>query len=608
MKRILTQSIAFVALVLCVSFAFAQGPRVKVSNDDPRWGEKITITYTAQDGSVWAQPNNADTLFCATNVRGVRPEHAIVQPMRHVSGPMYQAELTVPDSTNSLWIEICIPTDRVPDGITIFTCRTRNGKLTPGSIIEATTNMDSAIAVDLQLYPKDYTIYAKAYDRAMELKQAGAITLTDSARKRMLIGSTDKMLANPDNSIAWQLGMASIYSRRRRDSLEHLYLANAARCTTFDPIFNDGEFWQRFFAPVMTKTGIEIEYEPGRILAPLIERFPRTEMAHSWMRSGAFDTLSNAGIFRHVAEAWKSSHDVDVLESISQGFAYAKSPVYDPKTALVWFTRTEESSRTGAGFYSGDNIFSSMGRLPHILSGKASVLITLGRTDEAITLARTAMTQAKQPYEKQEIGAVLAKAYLAAGRLEDAKRAFGMALAASNQNTIDGLEDLYAKAKNPNETQADFAKRLIDTYGSAVDLPIIPDFHFTTLDGMTGSLAGLRGKVVVLDCWFTTCAGCIIEKASMNKLVESFNGDTNVVFLSVALNDAATVKRFLEHTPSKFKIVPDGQDICNKIGVNGYPTHIVIGRDGKTLGFDMGGSETEGETMRPKIERALGKL
>ncbi len=595
--------------VIFTSSLHAQQARVHVSNDDPKWGEKITVSYVAASGSTWANADNRDTLYCAASVRGVRPEHAIIQVMRHVRDSTYETELTVPDSTYSLWVEICIPSDRVPDGITVFTCRTRDEKPTPGALIETRTNIDSARDADLALFPNDYTAYVKAYDKARELAQAGAITMTDSGWKHMLISSTDQLLAHPDNTASWHLAVAGIYDRRGRDSLSHIYLANAAHFTTFDPIYNDANFWSRFFAPSMNKNGgMDWHLTSGRLIAPLVERFPRTAMAHDWIRHSAQDTLVSASIFRHVADAWSTSHDVDVLQSIAMGYGYAKGPLYDPKTALVWYTRAEESSRTLSGFYSGDNIWSGMGRLGHILAGKASTLSALGRNDEAIALARSAMVQAKQQYEKQEIGAVFAKAYLDAGRIEDAKRAYGMTLSASTRNTMDGLDALYQKCRQGSETQAEFTKRLIDTYGHDVDLPAIPDFHFTTLDGTSGTLAGLQGKVVVLDCWFTTCAGCVIEKASLNKLVDAYAGDTNVVFLSIALNDAPTVQRFLERTPSKFKVVPEGQEICDKLGVTGYPTHIIIGRDGKTIGYDMGGNATEGESMRPKIDRALTKL
>ena len=99
----------------------------------------------------------------------------------------------------------------------------------------------------------------------------------------------------------------------------------------------------------------------------------------------------------------------------------------------------------------------------------------------------------------------------------------------------------------------------------------------------------------------------MIERPSLNALVDSFHGDTNIVFLSVALDDVATLERHLKTSQSKFKIIPHGEEICGKLGVTGYPTHIIIGRDGTTLGFELGGSTTEGEQMRPKIEAALAR-
>ncbi len=603
--------LAVASLLFLPSSLWAQNEtRVHVSNDDPRWGEKITVTYNPASGSIWANPDNHDTLYCASNVRGVHPEHAIIKVMQRLNDTTYGTVLAIPDSTYSIRMEICIPTDRAPNGITVFTCRTRDGRPTPGGILGETTNFDSTLKADLALYPKDYTAYVESYDNAQDLARAGQITITDSARKATLIWSTDQLLEHPDSTASWHLGLASLYLRRSRDSLATISIANAARCTRFDPIYNDVDFWNHFFlAAKMSKDGgLEWPVIHGRMLAALIERFPHTTMAGIWIQLEAFDTVISATVFRHVASMWRSSHDVDVLLAIARCYGFERGPAYDPKIALEWYDRAEESSRTRSGFFSGDNIWSSMGRLSSVLAGKAELLAKLGRTEEAIALARKGLTQTRQQYEKQELDAVIAKVYLDAGRLEDAKHQYGIALAANMLKPIAGLDLLYQRCKRGDETQAEFAKWLVAAYGHEVELPAIPDFRFTTLDGIRGTLSRLRGKVVVIDCWFTTCGGCVIEKSSLNKLVDSYVGDTNVVFLSIALDDATTLKRYLEHTPSKFKVIPDGQELCNKLGVTDFPTHIIIGRDGKTYGFQMGGSKDGGDLIRPKIDEALGKM
>jgi hypothetical protein len=90
-----------VSLFLCAVSARAQ-QRVKVSNDDPKWGETISVSYTAPAASMYAKPDYRDTVYCAVNVTGAKPEHWLILPMQRISAQQYEASLVVPDSTNSL--------------------------------------------------------------------------------------------------------------------------------------------------------------------------------------------------------------------------------------------------------------------------------------------------------------------------------------------------------------------------------------------------------------------------------------------------------------------------------------------------------------------------
>ncbi len=341
MKNILRLSMA-VFMIFSSSSLFAQ-QGVHVSNDDPRWGEKITIRYITEDTSSFVRSDSQDTLFCAVIVQGSRPEHGMVLPMRHVSGTHYEAELTVPDSTHSLWIDICVPTDRVPNGVTQSTCRTKDGRPTAGSIIEAaTSNIDSALNADLNEYPKHYSSYIAAYDQANQIEMSGGKAMPDSAWKPWMASLIDRLKASPDNTASWHFTLGEIYMRQRKDSLANVEFQSAAQTQGFDPLFNDANFWNSFFAPSMTKGGsMTFPIVPGRIIAPLVERNPNSYMASNWLRHMAWDTLLPVNTFKIVcgacsaSEAGNGSHDVDLLLSISYAYGNQKGPLYDPNKALV---------------------------------------------------------------------------------------------------------------------------------------------------------------------------------------------------------------------------------------------------------------------------------
>lgn len=106
-----------------------------------------------------------------------------------------------------------------------------------------------------------------------------------------------------------------------------------------------------------------------------------------------------------------------------------------------------------------------------------------------------------------------------------------------------------------------------------------PDFAFKDLTGESFSLASLKGKIVVLNFWFTQCGGCIAEMAELNKLKHAYDGK-DVVFLAITFDDAAKIKTFLEKKKFEYAIIPDAKKTCNDYDIYGYPTSMVIDRKG----------------------------
>ena len=118
------------------------------------------------------------------------------------------------------------------------------------------------------------------------------------------------------------------------------------------------------------------------------------------------------------------------------------------------------------------------------------------------------------------------------------------------------------------------------------------DFSATTLDGKMLDTAKLRGKVIVLNLWFINCPNCIQEIKLLNKIVEEYKDNKDVVFLGLATNKKSELEKFLKKTPFAYQIVSDmATTILTKFGkpdkkgqiYMGFPMHIVIDREGKTV-------------------------
>jgi peroxiredoxin len=119
--------------------------------------------------------------------------------------------------------------------------------------------------------------------------------------------------------------------------------------------------------------------------------------------------------------------------------------------------------------------------------------------------------------------------------------------------------------------------------------PLAPTFTGITLDGKTVNSAALKGKVLVLNLWFINCPNCIQEIKLLNEVVDAYKDNKEVVFIGLATNNKADLEKFLVKNPFKYQIIPNaGTFTLFKFGAPGktgkyylgYPTHVVIDREG----------------------------
>ena len=116
-----------------------------------------------------------------------------------------------------------------------------------------------------------------------------------------------------------------------------------------------------------------------------------------------------------------------------------------------------------------------------------------------------------------------------------------------------------------------------------------PDFSGTTVDDEKISLSALKGRVVVLNFWFTKCAPCIQEMPYFNRLVDTFL-NKDVTFISFAPEETLKVKEFLSNHPFKFKNIANSEyvrrDLFKLFSI--WPYTIIIDKEGKIAKMNFG--------------------
>ncbi|MBC3831423.1 TlpA family protein disulfide reductase [Undibacterium amnicola] len=112
----------------------------------------------------------------------------------------------------------------------------------------------------------------------------------------------------------------------------------------------------------------------------------------------------------------------------------------------------------------------------------------------------------------------------------------------------------------------------------------LPNMDVFDINGKAHNQNSLLGKLTVVKTWFIKCTACIEEFPQANKLVELYQDNPRVQFLSLALDPQAELIKFLEAQPLKYAVVPKMQSyIQNELKLGAYPTHLIVGTDGKIM-------------------------
>lgn len=119
----------------------------------------------------------------------------------------------------------------------------------------------------------------------------------------------------------------------------------------------------------------------------------------------------------------------------------------------------------------------------------------------------------------------------------------------------------------------------------------LDDVTFATLKGERLQLRDLRGQVVLVNFWATTCPACIKEMPELMKAYERYRArGFEVVAVAMSYDPPAFVKEFAEKHGLPFPVVLDTQEEVAKAfgGVKVVPTTFVIDKSGQIVSRTLG--------------------
>jgi peroxiredoxin len=138
-----------------------------------------------------------------------------------------------------------------------------------------------------------------------------------------------------------------------------------------------------------------------------------------------------------------------------------------------------------------------------------------------------------------------------------------------------------------------------------------PDFKYKDIDGKEFLLSDLKGKVVLLNCWFINCSGCRVEYPGFQNLknrLQKQNKADKIELLSLALDSKEALQEFFKTMPLNFHHMANAGEISQGIyGALGFPTNFIIDQKGVISHIKIGGSTQSADDIEYEMLQLLKK-
>ncbi|TSA37800.1 MAG: AhpC/TSA family protein [Porphyromonadaceae bacterium] len=160
-----------------------------------------------------------------------------------------------------------------------------------------------------------------------------------------------------------------------------------------------------------------------------------------------------------------------------------------------------------------------------------------------------------------------------------------------------GIEDLVSEylSKSTDETLKKDIRLKCDKWAAIATGQPAPDFTLPNIKGEHVSLDDFRGKYVFIDFWFTGCGTCKAMFPYLKLIMNEYN-ERNIIFISISVDKERSdwekmlregyeeegMQVLFEEQPNWIHLYgPQSRTLANQYLVSGYPTYILIDRDGK---------------------------
>lgn len=315
-----------------------------------------------------------------------------------------------------------------------------------------------------------------------------------------------------------------------------------------------------------------------------------------------FDAAMDVLVWRF---AWESGGHLEALRSLLY-FGVEPRAVLEEAVRLEEALRADRPGYLFAGYQGDERERARQLEIDRARVLQARALTQLGEIEAAGELLQALATRSRRTSTLGEYGRHL----LRADRPQEALTAFVDAIAFGGSalrslaeeaaaatglspDAIAGTIDQQLAVRRPAVEEERVRREL----GARLELEA-PDFAIPDQNGVEWRLTDLTGKIVVLKFWATWCGPCLAEFPQFTELLGKYEGDDEVVFLTVATAGSPRdeVARMIEENGYAFPVLFDEQGLALDFNIQGYPTTLYLDGAGtiqyKRQGFSPAGYES----------------
>jgi thiol-disulfide isomerase/thioredoxin len=168
-----------------------------------------------------------------------------------------------------------------------------------------------------------------------------------------------------------------------------------------------------------------------------------------------------------------------------------------------------------------------------------------------------------------------------------------------HQQVVDGKKIITILPSGNDEVALRQAK--LEAFRNSLLDKSLKSFQLTDINNRKWNSKELKGKIVVINFWFTACKPCIQEMPHLNQLVAD-NKDS-VVFLAPAPENSEQIKKFLKRYSFDYNIIPSSLDYITSLNIENFPTHLVVDKEGIIRQVFIGYADDIKEKLQAEISK-----